>query len=740
MNIWRRNGGVRTGNRSKKQPSPGFLLETLEPRLCMAVAMPQFPRVSLTGPSQVVDRGSDATFTVRLSAAPGAGKTVGINFTTINGGAKAGVQYTPTSGQLTFTGLEKEKTIVVPTIPNSPNPTGKPDVFSVQLSKAVGLKVLASKASARIDPIKPGITVSDVAVPEGNSGTTAAVFEVRLTKSPSKTITVRYATANDSATTANNDYVATTGTLSFLPGEMVKTVSVPVVGNTAAEPDKTFTLKLSESKNAPIVKGVGTGFILNDDGQLLDETLVVPETVLVGDFGNPPQGVVERADSGEALFQRIAGSVNYPYRIGKNEQTVGDYVTFLNAVAKTDPYGLFNSSMAITRTGLSGSYRYVPASSPNLPIVGVTWMNAARFANWMNNGQGTSSTETGAYDFGHGRIVSIAGSTAITAGNANAKPGQALILINQDGEESFYEVLSVAGNVLQIKYESGRLQSGFEAWNYTSVPQKHNESATCWLPTRDEWHKAAFYDPSAVALGLVKGYWEFATRSDTPPRDLLDGGVNRARVEGSVVDVGSFRSASYYGTFDQTGNAPEWAESVWLRTSSERLFFPHNILKTDGLFIAPRPVGSSQLANSVPDAGLTKSKSDEGRPIGFRLAYSATGDNALAKPAVSVQGDAVKVGTTGTVPLNFYVTLSGPSTKAVLVRYATADGSATSGNNDYVPQSGYLIFAPGQTQKRVTVSAVGRPGLTGDTTFNLVLSEPVNATLRAAVGTGTIRP
>ena len=116
MNVWRRNSGVRTGNRSKKQPGPGFLLETLEPRLCMAVAARQFPRVSLAGPGQVVDRGSDATFTVRLSAAPGAGKTVGINFTTINGGARAGVQYTPTSGRLTFTGLEKEKTIVVPTI------------------------------------------------------------------------------------------------------------------------------------------------------------------------------------------------------------------------------------------------------------------------------------------------------------------------------------------------------------------------------------------------------------------------------------------------------------------------------------------------------------------------------------------------------------------------------------------------------------------------------------------------
>jgi len=739
MNIWQRTGGVSTDKRSTKRSSPIFLLETLEPRLCMAVAVPQFPRVSLAGPGQVVDRGSDATFTVRLSAAPGAGKTVGINFTTINGGARAGVQYTPTSGQLTFTGLEKEKTIVVPTIPNSPNPTGKPDRFSVQLSKAVGLKVVSSKASAMIVAIKPGITVSDVAVPEGNSGTSNAVFEVRLTKSPSKTVTVRYTTVNDSATTTSNDYVATAGTLSFLPGEMVKTVSVPVVGNTVPEPDKTFTLKLSESKNAPIVKGFGTGFILNDDGDgdVSDDTLIKPETVLVGDVGNPINRVKMSTSVGGAIvqgpgtqdsYEGSAGAVGRAYRIGKYEQTVGDYVKFLNAVAKADPYRLFSTDMSITRAGLPGSYEYAPAFSANLPIANCTWLNAVRFTNWMNNGQGRASTETGAYDILHGRILSIAGTTAITDGPPNARPGDALIIVSPDGDESVYRVDSVARNSLQIRLDSigGPTQSGFAGWDYTSVPQSRNPTALCWLPSRDEWHKAAFYDPSAVAIGLASGYWQYATRANDSPKNLLDGGANRANLGLGLVDVGSYSgSASYYGTYDQTGNVGEWTET---KTFSDARFVGYDDSRSDTLNSFGTPITWTAFDRQRPQR------------LGFRLAYSAAGDNALAKPAISVQGAAVKVGTTGTVPLNFNVTLSGPSTKAVLVRYATADGSATSGSNDYVPQSGYLIFAPGQTQKRVTVSAVGRPGLTGDTTFNLVLSEPVNATLRAAVGTGTIRP
>ncbi|MCX7430373.1 MAG: SUMF1/EgtB/PvdO family nonheme iron enzyme, partial [Planctomycetia bacterium] len=568
-------------------------------------------------------------------------------------------------------------------------------------------------------------TVSDVAVPEGNDGTSNAVFEVRLTKSPSKTITVRYATANDSATTANNDYVETSGILTFAPGEMVKTVSVPVVGNTASEPDKTFTLKLSESKNAPIVKSFGTGFILNDDSDVGDDTLVKPETVLVGDAGNS-------ADSTTKL-----GAVAYTYKIGKTEQTVGDYVKFLNAVAKSDPYRLFDPIMAITRTGSPGAYQYAPKSSPNLPIEGVTWMNVVRFANWMNNGQGNSSTETGAYELGHGQVTSIADKTAVTVGKPNVRVGDAVVLTSKDNEFSYHTVTSVSDTYFTADFTTK--QSGLIGWDYVSVPPTHSPNANCWLPTRDEWYKAAYYDPSAI--GLTDRYWRFATRSDTVPKNLLDGAVSRANVYSNApTAAGNYvGSASYYGTLDQTGNAAEFVETIAASDDADtrgfiaenyyanNIEFDISLVKKEGYAFNL----DSRSLNYLYVVNLT---------AGFRLVYSATGDSARAKPAVSVQGDAVNVGTAGTVPLNFNVTLSGPSTKAVLVRYATVDGSATSGNNDYVPQSGYLIFAPGQTQKRVTVSAVGRPGLTGDTTFNLVLSEPVNATLRAAVGTGTIRP
>jgi hypothetical protein len=95
------------------------------------------------------------------------------------------------------------------------------------------------------------------------------------------------------------------------------------------------------------------------------------------------------------------GSVAYEYKIGKYEVTNAQYGAFLNAKAATDSYSLYNSSMSsygITQSGSSGSYTYsVTTALANRPVVYVSWFDAARMANWMMNGQGSGSTETGAY-------------------------------------------------------------------------------------------------------------------------------------------------------------------------------------------------------------------------------------------------------------------------------------------------------------------------------------------------------
>ncbi|MBL9193743.1 MAG: SUMF1/EgtB/PvdO family nonheme iron enzyme [Opitutaceae bacterium] len=234
--------------------------------------------------------------------------------------------------------------------------------------------------------------------------------------------------------------------------------------------------------------------------------------VTVGYLGNP-------SDSNGR------GSVNYQYQIGKFEVTNTQYAAFLNAVAKTDTYNLYSSEMGssqfggISRAGSAGSYTYeVKSGFGNKPVVFVSFWDAARFTNWLHNGQGSGDTETGAYTLG-----------------------------------------GVANPV-------------FSAGIRTT-------SASVFLPSKDEWHKAAYYDPTKDGTGA---YWEFPTTSNELSGNTVGtaqganfffggktGGVfanygpptYAENVGPGTVDVGAYPAPSFFGTFDQGGNVWEWNDS-----------------------------------------------------------------------------------------------------------------------------------------------------------------------------------
>jgi hypothetical protein len=109
------------------------------------------------------------------------------------------------------------------------------------------------------------ISISDVALSEGDSGQTAFDFTVSLSEASSKTVSVKYATANGTATTGDNDYVATSGTLKFAPGETTKTITVLVNGDAKAEADEHFFVNLSRARNATLADVRGVGTVFDDD-------------------------------------------------------------------------------------------------------------------------------------------------------------------------------------------------------------------------------------------------------------------------------------------------------------------------------------------------------------------------------------------------------------------------------------------------------------------------------------------
>jgi formylglycine-generating enzyme required for sulfatase activity len=196
------------------------------------------------------------------------------------------------------------------------------------------------------------------------------------------------------------------------------------------------------------------------------------------------------------------------------------------------------------------------------PVTWVNWYDAARFVNWLNNGKGAADTEHGVY--------TLTGLTSVSGGRS--------------------------------------------------------PDAKFFLPTEDEWHKAAFYQP-ASAGGDTDNYWYYATRSNVRPSNVPPpGGANAANFYANptgfaltggqslipgfryLTEVGSYAEASsYYGTFDQAGNVWEWNETVIIE---------ENIYANRGLG------GGSWLSG----AGLPANGQYDGPPdadnldVGFRVA------------------------------------------------------------------------------------------------------------------------
>jgi chitinase len=126
--------------------------------------------------------------------------------------------------------------------------------------------VLNGKSLSGSTPALPSISVTDVTIGEGNTGTTSRTFTVTLSSASASAVSVNYATRNGTAT-AGSDYTAVSGTLSFAAGQTSKTVSVPVLGDTVFESDETFYLDLSAAVGATLSRSTATGTIANDDSQ-----------------------------------------------------------------------------------------------------------------------------------------------------------------------------------------------------------------------------------------------------------------------------------------------------------------------------------------------------------------------------------------------------------------------------------------------------------------------------------------
>ena len=211
--------------------------------------------------------GGNATFTVNLTSAPAPGQTASFKVNTTGGTATVGTDYTVVPlTTVPFDAGETSKQVVVP-LAGDLTPEAN-ETFTLVLSAPVGVTLRDTSATATIlDPNGPtNLTVDNPWVAEGATGETPSLtFTLSLSAPSTQTVSLTAATTNGSGL-AGSDYTTTSQPVTFAPGTTTKTVTVPVIGDVATEPNETVNLNLSAVVGAVLQDSSGLGTIVTDDG------------------------------------------------------------------------------------------------------------------------------------------------------------------------------------------------------------------------------------------------------------------------------------------------------------------------------------------------------------------------------------------------------------------------------------------------------------------------------------------
>jgi hypothetical protein len=533
------------------------------------------------------------------------------------------------------------------------------------------------------------VTQTDVA-----SGTTNFVFTVTRATPTATTATVVYATADGTAK-APGDYTAESGTLTFAPGTTTQNITVPVIGTTLDEPDKTFFVNLSNAVNAAISTSQGTGTIHYNNP--------APSVTIAAASATEGQPVVFTATLSQASGFPITvaySTVNGTALAGINFTSTSGTLTF--AAGTTTQTISVPTIATLTQTG-NLQFKVQLASPVNVTI-GTTsatgtiqFLQPATISGFVYiDANGNGQKDTGE--------IGIQG-VAVTATSLDGTVSKSTITAS-DGSYSFVGLKAGTYNVTEI-------QPGF----YVNGTPSSN-----------------MYANVVVQNGVVDGnlnFGELGLRAQ-----FVNAFFNRRAYLASTEETGA------YGLPTGTQNVDLTQGDIWVSFDDGW----QGARKFEALFNSAQGTATLTLYDNNFNVLATSTPETAGAVLiglgtvgsTYFLKISGTSTNASLKitESLSVADASVIEGNTGTNNMVFNVTLSAPEKTAVTVAYATADGTALAGVN-YFAESGTLTFAAGMVSQSVTVPILGSTKYGPNETFALDLSNPVGAFVYRQ-GTGTI--
>jgi chitinase len=679
------------------------------------------------------------TFTVSLSAA--ATTPVTVAYATEDGTAKAGTNYTATSGTLTFAPGTTTETIAVPTQPGAPGT----ETYTLALSSPAGATLARGSATGTIiDPPLPTLSVGTASVTETSAATTDETFTVTLSAASAAAVSVAYKTADGTAK-AGTDYTAASGTLTFAPGATKETVTIAT--HPGAAGTDSFSLDLSDPTNATLAQAVGTGTIVNPGPVTLPgistANVTVPETITTTGSGSTllPSGFLStdgnQIVSANGTPVKIAAINWYGFETpsyvaqglwAENYKTMMNQMVSLGFNTIRLPFSLQLFQPGSTPSGINYTLNPDLVGLDGLQIMDKIVAYAGQIGLKIilddhRSAAGSGPNDNGLwYDDGYTQADWIstwqmlathyAGNPTIIGADLLDEPHGAATW-GDGGPDDWAAAATAAGDAIQqdnpnwlIMVEGIQTYDGDSTWwggNLMGVAA----------------HPVVLTDPGKV---VYSPHDYPSTVSSQPWFSAPDYPANLP----SVWD-------QYWGYIYQDGIAPVFLGEFGseLQTTSDQQWMAALVNYIDN----PGGVGGAQgiswgYWDWNPDSGGTGGiLEDDWSTVDYTKIDAIT-------PAFYHSGTATTV---SPATVDFAVTLSTPSASTVTVAFKTEDGTAKAGVN-YVAESGTVTFAPGTTTAIVAADLLGSQASDSSLTFMLALSNPVGATLVNTTATATLIP
>ena len=657
--------------------------------------------VSRTGSNTAT--GSVDVVTADNTATTGDGDYVGLATQTVNfgvGQATANVQVT-VNGDTKF---ELDETLFL----NLSNPVNG------VVADAQGVGTITN------DDAQPTISISDVTLAEGTGGsTTAFTFNVTLSNPSSQTITVSAASANGTATLADNDYAQLNATtVTFTPNDVAETVTVLVNHDGNVEPDETFFVNLTAPSNATTSDAQGLGTITNDDG------LTAPD-VTIGDLTQ-----AEGSGGGTTTFSFTVTlssmsasmvTVNYMTADGSATTADSDYTAETSSIQI--PAGMLTGQITID---VAADNRFENNENFVVNLTGAT------------NGNITDNQATGTINNDDAMPTLSVSDPSVTEGNAGTVQLTYVVSLSAaSGLPASVNAASADGTATTADNDYTALAS--TPVNFAAGQTTQNVSVTVNGDTKFEPDETVLLNLSGESGATIadgQGSGTIQNDDGVPTISIADA----SQVEGNAgsaplqlnVTLSNASSQTVTVNFQTADGSATTADNDYQNGNGTVTFNP-------GVVSQPATVTINGDTNDEGDQTFVVNLSGQANAtIADGQATVTILNDDAAVGQFSVTDVTLAEGNAGTTSFVFQVTRS--STVGIAsVSVQTMDGGASTGDSDYtaVPLT-VVNFAAGDASEDVTVLVNGDLKHELDETFTLQLSVPVNGTILDGSGTGTI--